>query len=127
MGPCFVTEYPREVSPLSREHREKAGYTERFEAIIAGREILNGFSELVDAQEQQERFEEQLAQNEAGDEEAMVVDSDYIRALEYGLPPTGGIGIGIDRLIMLLADVQTIRDVILFPTLRPEHPTSDQG
>jgi len=127
LGPCFVTEYPREVSPLSREHREKAGYTERFEAIIAGREILNGFSELVDAQEQQERFEEQLAQNEAGDEEAMVVDSDYIRALEYGLPPTGGIGIGIDRLIMLLADVQTIRDVILFPTLRPEHPTSDQG
>ena len=124
-GPCFVTEYPREVSPLSREHREKPGYTERFEAIIAGREILNGFSELIDAQEQQRRFEEQLAQNEAGDEEAMVVDFDYVRALEYGLPPTGGIGIGIDRLIMLLADVQTIRDVILFPTLRPEQSTSD--
>ena len=124
-GPCFVTEYPSEVSPLSREHRQKPGYTERFEAIIAGREILNGFSELVDPQEQQQRFEEQLAQNKAGDEEAMVVDSDYIRALEYGLPPTGGIGIGIDRLIMLLADVQTIRDVILFPTLRPEQQTSD--
>tara|TARA_B100000686_G_scaffold344462_1_gene427118 strand:- start:7627 stop:9039 length:1413 start_codon:yes stop_codon:yes gene_type:complete len=124
-GPCFVTEYPREVSPLSREHRENPGYTERFEAIIAGREILNGFSELIDAQEQQRRFEEQLAQNEAGDEEAMVVDFDYVRALEYGLPPTGGIGIGIDRLIMLLADVQTIRDVILFPTLRPEQSTSD--
>ena len=122
--PCFVTEYPSEVSPLSREHRQKPGYTERFEAIIAGREILNGFSELVDPNEQQNRFEEQLAQNKAGDEEAMVVDSDYVRALEYGLPPTGGIGIGIDRLIMLLADVQTIRDVILFPTLRPEHQTN---
>ena len=122
--PCFVTEYPSEVSPLSREHRQKPGYTERFEAIIAGREILNGFSELVDPKEQQNRFEEQLAQNKAGDEEAMVVDSDYVRALEYGLPPTGGIGIGIDRLIMLLADVQTIRDVILFPTLRPEHKTN---
>ena len=123
-GPCFVTEYPREVSPLSREHREKPGYTERFEAIVAGREILNGFTELIDAAEQQKRFEEQLIQSEAGDEEAMVVDFDYVRALEYGLPPTGGIGIGIDRLIMLIADVQTIRDVILFPTLRPEQRSS---
>jgi lysyl-tRNA synthetase class 2 len=126
-GPCFVTEYPREVSPLSREHREKPGYTERFEAIVAGREILNGFSELIDAAEQQNRFEEQLIQSEAGDEEAMVVDFDYVRALEYGLPPTGGIGIGIDRLIMLIADVQTIRDVILFPTLRPEQRSSSRG
>ena len=119
-NPCFVTEYPKEVSPLSRDHREKDGLTERFEGIIAGREILNGFSELVDSEEQMERFKDQLEKGRSGDEEAMGVDADYIRALEFGLPPTGGIGIGIDRLVMMLADVQTIRDVVLFPTLRPE-------
>jgi lysyl-tRNA synthetase, class II len=120
VGPVIVCDYPRDVSPLARTHRDDPYLVERFEVVVLRRELVNAFSELTDPIDQRARLEEQAALRARGEEEAMDVDEDYVRALEYGLPPTGGLGLGVDRLVMLLAGVATIREVILFPQLRPD-------
>jgi lysyl-tRNA synthetase class 2 len=118
--PTFIIDYPIEMSPLTKKHRSKPGLVERFELIINGKEIANAYSELNDPIDQRERFEDQVKLMERGDEEAMYIDYDFLRALEYGMPPTAGIGFGIERLAMLLTGNVSIQDVMFFPQMRPE-------
>jgi len=118
--PTFITDYPKEMSPLCKKHRDNPDLTERFELMVNGKELCNAYSELNDPIDQLERFEEQLRLSEKGDDEAMFIDMDFVRALEYGMPPTSGMGIGIDRLVMFMTNQPSIQDVLFFPQMKPE-------